>query len=235
MSLYPISVIIPARNMQGTVGYAIKSALTAGAAEVIVVDDASEDETFMEVLKHCSEGRVRVIQSGKVRVGVCVARNMAIEQAHEKLIVPLDADDTLLPDSLEYLHSRYVPRVLVYGGWNENGVTREAPPPGMLPKKNIAHATWLFEKAAWYNVNGYDPQFELGAEDWTFMVDLVMIGVEPVRLQGAIYNRAVNVGTRTDMAKGHINCIRNMLEARYPDFFDLNNSHYHLLGGQRET
>lgn len=225
---YPISVVIPARNMAATVGKAIKSALMAGAADVVVVDDASSDDTFSQAVSACSGGLVRVIQSGKVRAGVCVARNMGIELAREKLIVPLDADDTLLPDSLEYLYSRYVPRALVYGGWIENGVTREAPPPEMLNRKNIAHATWLFEKAAWRAVGGYDPLFELGAEDWALMVDLVVSGIKPVHLEGAVYNRAVNVGTRTDSARGHINCIRNLLEARHPEFFDLNNIGYYF-------
>lgn len=218
---YPISVIIPARNAETTITKAIRSALNAGAAEVVVIDDASTDRTFARALECCGGGRVRLIQSGRVRVGVCVARNMAIEVAHENLIVPLDADDTLMDDSLEYMHSAYTPGTLVYGGWQSNGKDFEAPPIGMLNRKNVAYATWLFEKSAWRKVDGYNPRYEIGGEDWHFMVALVHAGIVPVRLQGAVYHRSVNVGTRTDSAIRNVYYIKTHLAEDFPAFFEV--------------
>lgn len=220
MQAFPISVIIPARNAEATIRKAVRSALNAGAFEVIVIDDASTDQTFHHALEMTAEARVRVIQSGRVRVGVCVARNMAIECARQKLIVPLDADDSLMDDSLEYLHSAYRPGTLVYGGWQVNGQDYNAPPPGMINRKNVAYATWLFEKSAWRVVEGYNPRFEIGGEDWHFMLALIHAGITPIRVEGSTYRRTVNTGTRTDHAIRNVYYIKIHLAQEFPDVFE---------------
>jgi len=124
-----------------------------------------------------------------------------------------------MPDALEYLYLSYRPGTLVYGGWNTNGVDYAAPPPGMLNRKNVAYATWLFEKSAWRVVEGYDPRYEIGGEDWHFMIALTHAGISPVRLEGSIYNRSVNIGTRTDGAARNFYYIKERLKFDFPDFF----------------
>ncbi len=52
-----ISVIIPARNEEGRIGNAVTSIIgeLGPDDEILVIDDASSDDTFSEALKHCDE------------------------------------------------------------------------------------------------------------------------------------------------------------------------------------
>ncbi|MDB6454793.1 glycosyltransferase family 2 protein [Falsirhodobacter sp. 20TX0035] len=93
-----VSVIIPAHNSRRTIAQAIRSALAEPeVAEVLVVDDASADDTAA-VAQGCEDGsgRLRVIRLDR-NVGPAKARNEAIEIATASWIAILDSDDILLP------------------------------------------------------------------------------------------------------------------------------------------
>lgn len=115
-----ISVIIPTYNREGLVGRAIKSVLsqTYKDVEVIVVDDASTDDTETEVKKIESD-RLRYIKLNK-NGGACRARNFGINEAKGDYIAFLDSDDIWNPDKLEkqmkYLLSKNA-EVVACNGW----------------------------------------------------------------------------------------------------------------------
>ncbi|WP_435171523.1 glycosyltransferase family 2 protein [Falsirhodobacter sp. 1013] len=93
-----VSVIIPAHNSRRTIAQAIRSALAEPeVTEVIVVDDASGDDTAA-VAQGCEDGsqRLRVIRLDR-NVGPAKARNQAIDVATAPWIAILDSDDILLP------------------------------------------------------------------------------------------------------------------------------------------
>lgn len=219
-----VSVIIPARNAVRTVHLAIASALNAGCNDVIVVDDSSEDGTYDAAITaaYKAPGKVRVFWTGGIRAGVCYARNKGILQSRHELILPLDADDTLLPESIETYLKHYQPGTLVYSGWLEGDKDICAPPPGMLPKKNVAYATWLFEKSAWRAVGGYDPDYNFAAEDYQFMVALVTSGITPICIDAALYRRTIHADSRTAIAKGTHEFWRPMMKTQFPEFFYAN-------------
>jgi glycosyltransferase involved in cell wall biosynthesis len=79
-----VSVIIPAFN----------------AAEVIVVDDGSEDGTYAIVEEFVKrDARVQLVR--QYNAGVGAARNTGIHMARGEYIAPLDADDIWFPEKLE--------------------------------------------------------------------------------------------------------------------------------------
>jgi succinoglycan biosynthesis protein ExoO len=92
-----VSVIIPAWKAGAFIGRAVASALasTDVSVEVIVVDDASPDDTF-EILKSLAAADSRV-RSDRLAIngGPSAARNRAIELASGTFIAILDADDTM--------------------------------------------------------------------------------------------------------------------------------------------
>lgn len=101
-----ISVVIPAYNASDHISRAVESALsqTVSDVEIIVVDDASTDNT-VEILDQYS-GSIKILQHEKNRGG-SMARNTGIRHASGKYIALLDADDEWdhhkLESQLEFL------------------------------------------------------------------------------------------------------------------------------------
>lgn len=96
-----LSVVIPTRNRANLVGEAIESALCQkdGQVEVIVVDDASTDETA-NVLARSFGSRIRLLRMAHRR-GAGAARNAGVRQASGELVAFLDDDDLWLPGKLD--------------------------------------------------------------------------------------------------------------------------------------
>ncbi len=102
-----VSVIIAAWRAQDFIHNAIKSALSQEGVnlEVIVVDDASPDQTYDVVLKLAEEDERLKVYRLPQNSGPSAARNMAIAVASGRYIAVLDADDSYLPDRLAALVS----------------------------------------------------------------------------------------------------------------------------------
>ncbi len=95
---YNISAVIPAHNCEKFIARSIESVLGQkyAAAEVIVVDDGSEDGTAAAV--RAFEEKVRYIY--QERAGASAARNAGIEAARGEWVALLDGDDEWLPGRL---------------------------------------------------------------------------------------------------------------------------------------
>jgi glycosyltransferase involved in cell wall biosynthesis len=100
MSKPSISVVIPAFNRATTIRRAIESVQAQHFAdfEIIVVDDASTDDTREAVLG-LDEPRMRLVVRS-VNGGASAARNSGIRAAKADLIAFLDSDDAWKPDKL---------------------------------------------------------------------------------------------------------------------------------------
>ncbi len=98
-----VSVIIPAYNTGDYIARSIDSALkqTLHNIEVIVVDDASVDNT-VEVINTFSDPRLVKIFSSQ-NLGAGGARNTALRAATGQWIAVLDSDDWFAPERLEQL------------------------------------------------------------------------------------------------------------------------------------
>lgn len=98
-----LDVIMPARNAAATISESIMSALASPLCRrVIVVDDASEDETpdVVQVVGKRSCGRVRFTRLSE-HCGQAYARNVGVALSTTELIAFLDADDVYEPHALE--------------------------------------------------------------------------------------------------------------------------------------
>ena len=96
-----VSVVIPTHNREDMIKRAIDSVLnqTYSNLEVIVVDDASTDNTE-EIVNGYHDSRVRLICQ-KVRGGANKARNIGIKNSKGGYIAFQDSDDEWLPNKLE--------------------------------------------------------------------------------------------------------------------------------------
>lgn len=114
-----ISVIIPAYNAGRTIGRAIRSVLsqTGVDAEIIVVDDASSDDTSATAAKF----PVLLFRNG-TNMGPGFSRNRGIDAASGSGVLFLDADDVLgrnqllaLRDTLDGADVAWCPTLILRG------------------------------------------------------------------------------------------------------------------------
>jgi glycosyltransferase involved in cell wall biosynthesis len=122
MSSHPdVSVIIPTYNRTGFLKAAVASALaqTLQDFEIIVVDDASQDDTE-KMLRQFKDSRITLIRH-EINQGVAAARNTGVMNSKGKYIAFLDDDDEWLPNKInrqiELLEIS--PKIVgaVYSGW----------------------------------------------------------------------------------------------------------------------
>ena len=99
MITVPVSVVIPTFNSGHLVTQAVESVLTqsVSAAQIIVVDDGSVDDTDHRLA--CYRDRIAYIH--QVNQGVSAARNRGIFASREEYVAFLDADDVWHPQKLE--------------------------------------------------------------------------------------------------------------------------------------
>lgn len=97
-----VSIIMPCYNSSSYVAAAIDSVIAQAytAWELIIIDDASEDNTN-EVLQRFSGWKNIYIIRNERNLGVSESRNRGIEEAKGRYIAFLDSDDLWHPEKLQ--------------------------------------------------------------------------------------------------------------------------------------
>ncbi|MDX2086126.1 MAG: glycosyltransferase [Candidatus Melainabacteria bacterium] len=208
MSLPKISIIMPARNAARFLRQAIASVQAQSFTnwELIVVDDASTDETpaILAALAQ-NDGRIRVLSRQTASGSAAAARNLALEAVQGEMVGFLDADDIFEPDALNCLWQALAtePQLeAVYGfarDMDEQGRVMEKPVPCL-----VAQADGSYRLAP-----GYPP-------DWRRLV----FGWFEHSLAGLLVRRSVleQLGLfRTDLPYGEDWVLYLKLYLRGPD------------------
>jgi succinoglycan biosynthesis protein ExoU len=189
-----VSVIITARNAQGTIGDAVSSALDQPeVSEVIVVDDASSDATCAAA-HNAAEGDTRLaVLSQTTNIGPAAARNLAIAHSTAPFIAILDADDYLLP-------GRFGP-LFAQPDWDiiaDNIVFVAAEPAGRIESANLPihrGGSEALDLAAF--VRGNIAQKEIKRGELGFLKPLIRRSILPTMTP--IYNPALWLGEDYDL------------------------------------
>lgn len=98
-----VSIITPSYNSAAFIQETIESVLSQsyGHWEMIIVDDASTDDS-LEIIEHFASEDQRIkLFKNEENLGVAKSRNWAIEEAKGKYIAFLDSDDTWFREKLE--------------------------------------------------------------------------------------------------------------------------------------
>src|SRR3954454_14751931 len=95
-----VSIVIPTRNRAELLSRAVRSVLrqTYPDWEVLIVDDASSDDTG-DVVQHICDRRVRYWRH-PVNEGVAADRNTAMAHSTGRYVAFLDDDDEWFPEKL---------------------------------------------------------------------------------------------------------------------------------------
>ena len=196
-----VSVIIPCFRCADTVQRAVESVAkqTLIPAEVILVEDASGDETLQALFylqNLYADGWVKVIPRA-VNDGPGTARNVGWESAKEPYIAFLDADDSWHPEKLfiQYEFMQNNPDVALCGHqciWLRDS----APPP--VPPKDL-HATKISANSLLFKNAFSTPtvmlkrdipfRFQEGkryAEDLLLWQQIAFAGLQVVRIESPL-------------------------------------------------
>tara|TARA_R110002095_G_scaffold196185_1_gene175009 strand:+ start:616 stop:1383 length:768 start_codon:yes stop_codon:yes gene_type:complete len=122
-----VSVIMAAYNAEATIGRSLTSLLkqTYSQLEILVVDDASRDET-VRVVEQIRKGddRVRLLMCEK-NGGAATARNLGLRESQGEYIAFLDADDSAAPERIEWQLSSLLQIGALVSVCNSKRVTRD--------------------------------------------------------------------------------------------------------------
>ena len=115
-----VSVIVPTYNASSTIEKCLESILNQDYPdlELIVVDDASNDDT----LKKVSTFKTKIISNQK-NYGAAYSRNVGVENTTSEIVVFVDSDVTLPPDATWKAIKKFqeYPNILAVGGiYSEN-------------------------------------------------------------------------------------------------------------------
>ena len=180
-----VSVIIPCYNHGQYLNDAVQSILhqTWQNFEIIVVNDGSNAEDTVEILKDFHMPKTRVLHLPK-NMGLPAARNAGIQEAKGKYICCLDADDKLHPTYLEKaIVTMEVNAGLSFvGSWTQVfGVeNRVWVPPQFDPDQiiyfNQFNSLAVFRRSAWEQAGEFFEEMREGFEDWEFWVRMTSHG-----------------------------------------------------------
>ncbi len=229
-----VSVVIPTFNRADLVLRAIGSVLAQDypAMEVLVVDDASTDDTAARV-EALGDRRVRLLRQS-VNGGVARARNAGMDAAAGALIAFLDSDDEWLPGKLdrqvELLVRAPARTALVHGGTEvvaPGGERVYLPPraegrvfPTMLARNVLPGFPFngVMRREVVETIGGFDPTLP-AVEDWDFLIRATrFFDVSAVHAPVCRYHNdapADAAGTRRSARHAANMAARHMLYLRY--------------------
>jgi glycosyltransferase involved in cell wall biosynthesis len=180
-----ISVVITLYNYAAYIPECLKSledsntAAIPGGIEIVVVNDASSDDSLAKAMSALQTSRhpIRIIDK-RFNTGLADARNIGLEVARAPYAFILDADNMVLPRALEQLYNKIVTEdsaavysmlcrfegdythrdgLLSYFDWD----------PQMLVERPYIDAMALFNRRQLIEIGGYDTQlYKFGWFGW---------------------------------------------------------------------
>ena len=224
-----VSVVIPSYNYGIFLNQAVASVLsqTFRNLEIIIVNDGSTDDSLSIARQiECDNPRfVRVID--QPNGGSSVARNNGIAASRGKYILPLDADDALLPWTIEAL-SRGLdddPTAgITYGdficfdgtrSWVQQ--TGDLASPVLFRFNQLAYSS-MFRREVWESIGGYRTNLS-GYEDWDFWIACAERGWRGFKIDGVtLLYRAKPSGRQHDALKNDEH-LRRTIASNNPNIY----------------
>jgi len=99
-----VSVVVPAYNESESAAKTVRSLLEQDypISEIIVVDDGSQDDTWLHLQRYAGHPRVRLLRNA-TRGGKASALQTAVKLATGEIIVSVDSDSTFDRDAVRWL------------------------------------------------------------------------------------------------------------------------------------
>lgn len=196
--------------------------------EVVVVDDASSDPDTQRLMDELEdEGWATVIRQPRNR-GPSAARNAALEIVRGRYVLPVDADNLLLPGAVGRLVAQVqcagetigfiYPNLQFFGNRNDLFAAPDYNLHALLAG-NYCDTCSLFDRAVFDAGIRFADDIELGHEDWDLMLQLADRGVrgQPAHGKTLLYRK--HGFTRSDSVEYAAEAFHLGIAARHPALF----------------
>lgn len=223
-----VSIIVPCYNQAQFLDECINSVVeqTFSNWECLIINDGSPDNTE-EVAKKWVEKDLRIKYYRKVNGGISSARNYGINLALATIILPLDSDDRLgknyIEFALPYLKNEKVKlvscKVEMFG--EKSGIYPFTPYSykNLLIRNNFFPCSFFY-KSDWQKIGGFDENMKEGLEDWEFWINLLRDGGEVVKIDSVqFYYRVKKQSMITETAK-HLDKLHHYIYFKHINLYN---------------
>lgn len=186
--------------------------------EIVVVNDSAE------ALPLAAYPFVRVVRMDRRGSGAGAARNVGLRAAYAPLVFFLDADDFILPRTLELMMRRYAEgdAGYVYSGWwkiEQGQKPQEKIPEPYQPMVYNHPVSVLMATADALRIDGFDESME-AFEDWDFFVKAGVMGICGARVPEALLGYRMATGERRMKGLAMQAQIREYIKAEHGDYIE---------------
>jgi glycosyltransferase involved in cell wall biosynthesis len=222
-----IAVIIPCFRDGELAAEAVASVKEYEPVEMVVVDDASDDEMTKSILAMLELEGVRVVRHER-NLGLSSARNTGLKATRAPYVFPLDADDLAVPHMLGPMADRLDAEpgaAVCFGDYAEFGVADKLRAvPGQIDPYRIAYVneypvSALRRRDVLEAVGGWPPTDAY--EDWHLWMTLAERGAWGVHFGSGIvtYRRRIHGARMLTHARRAHRRLYMQLRADHPDLF----------------
>jgi glycosyltransferase involved in cell wall biosynthesis len=201
-----VSVVIPCYDQAEYLTEAVGSVVgqTLADWEIVIVDDGSPDDAAAiaaTLIAAHADRRIRLLR--QANAGLAVARNAGIAASAGRYILPLDADDVLMPEMLAKtvaLLDAEPGLAIAYTDQHQFGAVSRTVRTAdwdtdLQRRRNLFAATALFRREVWDAVGGYDPAMRRGYEDWDFWLGAAERGFVGRRIPEALFGYRIKASS----------------------------------------
>ncbi len=225
-----VSVIVPCFNHGRYLTGCVESILDQGypELEVIVIDDASTEDSTLVVLGELEKReRVSVLRQDE-NAGPSAARNRGIKAALGRYILPVDSDNLLMAGAIASLVAQlqaageqvgFIYPNCQYFGTRDDYFQPPSYNLFLLTQGNFCDTCSLIDRDIFDAGIRYPEHIVLGHEDWDFALTLAAQGVrgEPAREPTLLYRK--EGFTRSDAVEYARDAFHKGVAARHPELF----------------
>jgi SAM-dependent methyltransferase len=227
-----VTVVVPLYNYAGFVGEALASvaAQTLRELDLVVIDDRSTDDSLSVAVDWAQNNVTRFNRISVLRnlanSGLGLTRNVGFDKAETPFVLPLDADNKLLPgcaaaclETAKVNGAAFTYPIIKKFGDAEGLMGVWGYDPVRLANGNYIDAMALMSKAVWAAVGGYDHE-RTGWEDFDLWCKLAERGLWGERVPGEpLAEYRVHANSMIQTANTCPETVRRMmdhLERRHP-------------------
>lgn len=204
-------------------------AQTVGPGRIVVVDDGSDDTETIEALDRLEQDPQVSVVRHENNLGPSAARNRALAQLDTSYVLPIDADDELLPDALERMLGQlevaaedvgFIYPNIQYMGNQSNYVESPAYNLWLLMQQNYCPAPALFDRRVFDGTGvRYPEEMLVGHEDWDLILQLAEHGVSGLPADGPTFRYRKQGFSRANAVDFAPSSFYGVIEDRHPRLY----------------